>query len=57
MQARFGLIWPSGLREDVKNMKSLQTDGGTDGQRITGDQKSPPEPGLGVLTIKDEQVR
>lgn len=57
MQARFGLIWPSGLREDVKNMKSLQRDGGTDGQRITGDQKSPPEPGLGVLIIKDEQVR
>lgn len=38
-------------------MQSLQTDGGTDGQRITGDQKSPHERGSGVLTIKDKQVR
>lgn len=35
---QFGYIWPSGFREEVKNVNSLQTD--EDRQPITDDQKS-----------------
>ena len=39
--AKFGLNWPSSSgQEDVK---ILQTNGQKDGQRTTGDQKSPLE--------------
>ena len=42
--AKFGLNWISGYREEVQNVKSLQTDGRTDrrtdGRRTKGDQKS-----------------
>lgn len=36
-----GLIWPSGSREETKNVRSLQQ---TDGWRTTGDKKSSLEP-------------
>lgn len=39
----FGLIWLGGSRE-VKNVKSLKTDGRTEGRRTTGDEKSSLEP-------------
>lgn len=32
---KFGYIWPSGSRKEVKNMKSLHTDRQTDGRRTT----------------------
>lgn len=35
----FGLIWLGGSRE-VKNVKSLKTDGRAEGRRTTGDEKS-----------------
>lgn len=39
----FGLIWLGRSRE-VKNVKSLKTDGRTEGRRTTGDEKSSLEP-------------
>lgn len=40
---KFVKIWPIGCREEVKDVKSLQTNGGTDGRsdgrRTAGDQK------------------
>lgn len=39
----FGLIWLGGSRE-VKNVKSLKTNGRTEGRRTTGDEKSSLEP-------------
>jgi hypothetical protein len=38
--AKSGQNWPSGSGEEVENVKSLQTDGRTNGRRTTGDQKS-----------------
>ena len=41
--AKFGWNLPSGSGEENENVKILQTNGQTDGQRTTGDQKSPLE--------------
>lgn len=40
-------IWPSGSRQEVKNVKTLHTDGLMDG-RTTGDQKILLEPSVHV---------
>lgn len=38
LSSRFGKIWLNSLKEEVKNVKTLQTDGPTDGRWTTGDQ-------------------